>query len=170
MASPTPHTVPAIPPELLADVAERADADADRVVLFLQALGLAPAPGQTRALPAAFLLDLGAALRLLAWEAAGLDVHRQAGLPAALDAIRRAFAEAPGYLLRDPTAPAPYPPLFRAVLRLTADRLAWAGRRDLGADVVLGDPDEDALIEALAAFLWAHRRPTPATPDPRALP
>jgi hypothetical protein len=34
---------------------------------------------------------------------------------------------------------------------------AWAGPATIGADVLLGEPDGDALVEALAALLWERR-------------
>jgi hypothetical protein len=37
-------------------------------------------------------------------------------------------------------------------------RLAWTGRVDLGADLVLEPFDDDEALDALAAFLFAHRR------------
>jgi hypothetical protein len=35
---------------------------------------------------------------------------------------------------------------------------AWRGRAELGADVVLDDPDDEVMLEALARFLRASRR------------
>jgi hypothetical protein len=147
MATPPPSLPDGYPQDLLDAVVRDAEADADRVVLFLDALGLTPPPGQTRPMPAAFLLDLGSALRLLAWEAHGFSFHRDAGLPAARDAIRAAFRGSP----RDPAE------LSNAVLRLAVDRFAWAGQPELGTDVALGDVDEDAALDAIADFLWTHR-------------
>src|SRR5205085_993171 len=111
------------------------------------------------ALPADFLLDLGAAMRLLAWEQAGLTLHRESGLPPAAEAATQVFLDAV------PSAAGRRWPnlwLCKAVLRLSVDRFAWAGGRDLRADVLLGFPDEDALVEALAGFLWDHRSPPPS--------
>jgi hypothetical protein len=54
------------PAALVAAVAGEADLDAGRVGLFLQALGLEASPARPIRLPASFLLELGAALRLLA--------------------------------------------------------------------------------------------------------
>jgi hypothetical protein len=143
-----------VPPDMVDAVAADAAADADLVIGFFRAVGLAPAAGRTAAFPGAFLLDLGAALRLWAWEAAGLNIHRDAGLPAARDAFRQVCLDAVKPAARDPN-----PPLHRAVVRLAADRLAWTGRRDLGATIALGDPDGDDLVDALARMLWANRHP-----------
>ena len=57
------------------------------------------------------------------------------------------------------------PALLPAVLRLLVDHIARAGRRHLGAEVIL---DEDALVESLAQLLWAHRdrvEPDPGGPS-----
>ena len=72
-----------LPRDLINAVTRDAEADADRVGAFLDALGLRPPPGQVLPLSAAFLLDLGAALRLFRWEQAGLQPHEVAGLPSA---------------------------------------------------------------------------------------
>ena len=77
MATPSyPTSLSQFPPDLVQAVAEDAAADADRVGQFLDALGLRPtgdgaAPAPLR-LPSSFLIGLGAAMRLLAWEQRGL--------------------------------------------------------------------------------------------------
>ncbi len=146
-------TLAAFPPELIARVAEQAAGDADLVAHFLEELGLAPTPGTTRQLPGELLLDLGAAMRLLAWEVAGLELN-EPGLPAAGDAILQAFRAA---MRRKHEPSAPASALGRAVLRITAERLAWVGPRDLHAEILLDVPDEDELVEAMAHFLWERR-------------
>jgi hypothetical protein len=144
----------ALPPELVEATAREAARDADRVGRLLHELGFVPSPGRPVRLPAAFLLGLGAASRLLDWELGGLRVHRDAGLPPAEQALIDAFrglvgsAGADGAAARD---------LARRVVALFAARLAWHGRPALGADVALDDLDEDAMLDALAAFLWARR-------------
>jgi hypothetical protein len=139
-----------LPAEMVAAVAGDAARDADRSGLFLEQLGLGATPEKPRLLPTGFLMDLGAALRLLVWEAEGFFGHRQAGLPTAEQAIRDAFRS-----LTDPEAnPAD---LSVAVLRLSVERFAWNGQPELGADIALDEAHEDALLEALADFLWARR-------------
>ena len=140
-----------LPPELIRSVAEDAASDADRAAFFLSEVGLALLPGQARRLPAHFLLDLGAAMRLLIWEQAGLTIHLEAGLPCAREATLQVFREAL------PEAGGSTSWLAQAVFRLSVDRLAWSGRRDLDADILLDMPDEDALVEVMARFLWANR-------------
>ena len=145
---------PEFPLDLVTAVAGDADRDADRVALFLQALGLKPSPARPLALPAAFLLELGAALRLLEWERRGLSAHTDAGLPPSGQALREALRhldipELAARTLGDT--------LTYRVMVLFAERFAWAGREELDADVALGEADEDALLDALADFLWDHR-------------
>src|SRR5436190_11921557 len=80
-----------LPPDLVTAVAVEAARDAEYVVLFLDefldAMGLRPAVGERIPFPAAFLLDLGAALRILSWEQAGLHPQEVAGLPSAHEAL-----------------------------------------------------------------------------------
>jgi len=135
--------------------------DADRVALFLHELGLLTRSDPPVRLPPAFLLHLGAALRILVWEASGLQVHRDSGLPEAGQAILSAFS----LLALKPETESQHPDeLARKVVALFAGRFAWHARRDLDADVVLDDHfDEDALVDALAELLW-DARPNDRTP------
>jgi hypothetical protein len=155
-----PPPLDQFPPDLLQAVERDAADDADRVGQFLDALGLRPTgPGAARAplrLPTFFLLRLGAALRLREWEQRGLRAHRDAGLPPADEALREVFraAEAPEPLAAKEQAATQ---LAGRVLAVFAERMAWDGRPLLGADLELGEADEDALVDALAKFLWAHR-------------
>jgi hypothetical protein len=144
------------PPEMIAVVAADAARDADRVCLFLDFLGLPGNPEKPRPMPAAFLLHLGAALRLLIWESEGF-CDRTAGLPEARQAILDAFQS-----LHDPKAdPAE---LCVTVIRHSVERFAWNGRRDLNADVALDDlTGDDGALDALAEFLWASRHFTNTT-------
>jgi hypothetical protein len=146
----------ALPPaELVEATAREAARDADRVGQLLHELGFVPSPGRPVRLPAAFLLDLGAALRLLAWEQGGLHVHRDAGLPPAEQALHDAF----GLLApKSGAEPRHSVELSRKVVALFAERFAWLGRHDLDADVMLDDHvDEDDLVGALAELLWKAR-------------
>ena len=154
----------AIPEELSDTTAREAARDAGLVSCFLHELGLVPPDDHPVRFPAAFLLRLGAALRLLVWESNGLRVHLEMGLPSAERAIVDAFG------LLDTTAEASQPVDFpRSVVALFADRFAWHGRPNLDADVVLDDHVEgDALVEALAQLLWDARhtrKPVEETSD-----
>ncbi|WP_165246493.1 hypothetical protein [Paludisphaera soli] len=147
------------PADLRDATAAEAGRDADRVAAFLRAIGIAPAPARPVRLPAASLLALGAALRLWQWERSGLDVHLQAGLPSAERALTEALESLGAAEARS------IDELSRRVVALFAERFAWRGRSELGADVVLDDPDDDVMLEALAQLLWASRRSGRGRPD-----
>ena len=154
----------ALPPELVEATAREAEFDADRVGQLLHELGFVPSPDRPVRLPAAFLLDLGAALRLRVWGSSGLPALPDSGLPDAEQAIIDAFA-----LLAPKSGAEPRHSveLSRKVVALFADRFAWLGRRDLDADVVLDDHvDEDDLVGALAELLWDARHARSRSPRP----
>lgn len=156
-------TLADLPAEAVESLVTEAEADAVRAAEFLALVGLGPPANGTRVLPGDFLLNLGSALRLLAWEASGIRIHREAGLPAAADAVRQVFSAAAARGRKEP----PDLRLYRTVRRLAADRIAWAAPRDLRAEVVLQVADEDQFVEALAQFLWKHRhRPCTAAEGP----
>lgn len=161
VADVSPDVLREYPAELIRFAAEEAGRDADDVAAFLAAAGLAPPPGETRGFPPGILLDLGAVVRLRRWEAAGLAVHIEAGLPSAHAALNHVVAT----LTRaaaNPAALTTAGALGRAVFDTAVTRLAWAGRPELGADIALGVADEDILIDALARLLWARRKSAPA--------
>lgn len=144
------------PTDLVRAVAAEAERDADAVGIFLNALGLHATPDRPIHLPAAFLLDLGAALRLLAWEQEGLHPQEVAGLPPARQALADVFLALKHPPTQVESAVAAGSLAYR-VCQAFVDHFAWSGRDELDADVTLGEADEDAVLEALADFLWAHR-------------
>ena len=150
--------LPDVPADMITAVASGAARDAERVGLFLHEIGLSACPNQPRNLPAGFLLHLAAALRLLVWETQGFFFHQADGLPSARQAIRDAF-----HALQDPGAD---PRDFCVhVLRLSLERFAWNGPRDLHADIALDDLSDDAALDVLAEFLWASRHLVTAKED-----
>jgi hypothetical protein len=147
-----------LPTDMVNAVATAAARDADHVGLFLHELGLSASPDQPCRLPERFLLHLGAALRLLVWEAQGFFFHQTAGLPSAHQAIRAAFQA-----LHDPNAD---PSEFCVqVVRLSLERFAWNGPRDLHADIALDDLNDEAALDMLAELLWASRHLATAKED-----
>lgn len=142
--------LPDYPPELIQAVVRNASRDADRVGVFLKALGLSAGPEKPLSLPAHFLLELGAALRLFSWESQGFFIHQQAGLPAARQVLHAVFSS-----LSDPSA-APTELSYR-VMCLSVEKFAWNAQEELETDVCLEEAEEEMLLEALADFLWAHR-------------
>jgi hypothetical protein len=161
MATNDPNTYHGFPHELVQAVAHDAAGDADLVALFLMAFSKGGGWGntnQTPRLPADFLLELAGTMRLLAWEQQGIRVHLEAGLPASGVALRGAFRllrdRAGGHLPESPEL------LLPRILRLFTGRFAWRARAELGAEVLLGEADEDQLAEALADLLWENRHLT----------
>lgn len=112
--------------------------------------------GFTSPMPIGILLDFGAAARLARWEAAGLTIHRDAGLPSAEDAmgnfrsVLTAFLAGVGSL--DGAGS-----FGSAVEDAMLTRLALTGRQHIGANVVIDVSDDDVFVEAMAQFLWSHR-------------
>jgi hypothetical protein len=137
-------------------VKSEAERDADRVALFLRSHGVQGTREKPIALPMSFLLHLGAAMRLHHWEEQGFSLHRTAGLPDAGRAIKAAVQS-----LTDPGTARTA--LCESVVRLSLDRFAWHGRRDLEADVALDEMIDDDALDALAEFLWASRHFTNTT-------
>jgi hypothetical protein len=148
-----------VPPELVHSLTADASEDADNVGLFLGYLGLAPSdpngPDPPICFPAWFLVELAAALRIWLWEASGLRIHLDAGLAPARESLLSVFCRAKevanGHASSNAT------PLMNNVIELSINRLAWSARRDLGAEVVLGEADEDTIVETLANLIWKHR-------------
>jgi hypothetical protein len=157
------QSVPGIaefPREMIAAAEADADRDADRVIEFLNAIGLGATPENPQPLPANFVLRLATGLRLLAWEALGYSLHRDAGLPAAQDVIRDAFCS-----LLKPAASAR--DLDVAVMRLSLERFAWSGRSLLDAEIMLDLFNDEAALDALAEYLWATRHNGPVAAGPQ---
>jgi hypothetical protein len=150
------------PPELVRFAEDEAARDADDVIALLTAAGLAPSEGQSRNFPPGILLDLGAYVRLRRWEAAGVNVHREAGLPSAAEAMTR-IIDALDVAAQNPASLGSAGSLARTVVDLAVTQWVWTARPELGADLVLAPTDEDALIEAMARFLWEHRHVSFAT-------
>ena len=159
MAVVSPLSLSAFHPDLIRAVKGDAERDADLVGAFLAVTGLAPSGRRTRgaplAVPGLCLLRLGAALRLSLWEQLGIRVHLDHGLPPARQALIDVLHTATGQA--EAEAAERSRSLASRVLNLSVERLAWNGRAQLGADVVLGAADQEQLLEALADYLWAHR-------------
>ena len=107
-------------------------------------------------LPGSFLAELAAVLQLRQWETRGILNPPDFDLPswreAADDLFARA-AERPEEFLR-PTMPS----LLRHVLKVWVEHFAWEAPDLLQAELMLGDLDEDGVVDALAELFWAHRQ------------
>ena len=159
MAVASPLSLSAFHPDLIRAVKGDAERDADLVGAFLAVTGLAPSgrrpQGAPLALPGDCLLRLGAALRLSLWEQLGIRVHLDHGLPPARQALIDVLRTATGQAEAEAAERARS--LAGRVLALSVAHFGWAGRIELGADVVLGAADQEQLLEELAAYLWRHR-------------
>jgi hypothetical protein len=157
----TPSLDPTLPAELLAAITREAMQDADDVAALLAAFGFQrPSPGAPpQRLPAPLLLGLGAAVRTLRWEAQGVRLHIERGMPTGDAAVREVFRRAAadagsgseGRFERE---------LCRDVLRLAASHFAWEGPEALGTDMVLGEVEDERLLDAVARMIWAQRHST----------
>ncbi len=112
-------------------------------------------PRALTGLPIQFCVELAAILQLHAWEEAGL----RGLLPADLPSCKEALAD---LIHRTRTAPQGFTgadgvQLSPAVIFAWVTQFAWAAPNFLHADIVLGQADEDALVNALAKLLWKHR-------------
>jgi hypothetical protein len=158
MAAVSPLSLAAFHPDLIRAVKEDAERDADLVGAFLDVTGLAPSgrrpQGAPRALPGD-CVGLGAALRLSLWEQLGVRLHLDQGLPPARQALIDVLHTATGQAEAEAAERARS--LASRVLALSVEHFAWNGRVELGADIVLGAADQEALLEALADYLWVHR-------------
>lgn len=133
---------------------------------YLEQLDILPSRKQLQnnpvAFPPEFLLELAAVLRLALWERAGLRDHLDSGLPPAEQAWAALFARF-GLLPQEVCATESESGLKMRVFETTFRQLAHAGRGELNADIVLREPEETILLEALADYLWTHRHA--GTPD-----
>ena len=136
--------------------AQHAQRAADLTADVLDATGLFP--NKPAYLPGKFLLELSAVLELGMWERQGLRDYLDAlgiNLPtfreAATDLAARA-ANSPHEFKGSDT-----PPLCYQVFRVWMEHFAWDGPSMLGAEIVLGQINEDQLADVLANFVWQHR-------------
>lgn len=153
---------PCPPEEVLQSIRADAERDADAVAAFLR--HFFPSTGAGRppvALPADFLLGLGFALRLVAWEDQGHLPYLGDSMPPALDVVRDVVQLAAAGADRKAERDAAFAELVALVRRLSVDRFAWAAPSVLGSEVVLGAADEEGLLDALARFVWDRRHDLP---------
>jgi hypothetical protein len=112
-------------------------------------------PAGAQGLPAGFLMELGAIGLLHLWEIEGLRNFLPADLPTAGEAVAELNRRAA-------TTPQEFQTVAGAQLaprvwQAWLDHFSWAAPSLLQADVVLGEADEDVLVESLAQLAWNHR-------------
>jgi hypothetical protein len=147
-----------IPPERVAALCQETERNARRVTVvldeFLQKF-TPTVPATKWGFPPTFLLSLSTGLWLLYWEDHGILIHREAGLPPAMQVIHDAFA---GLRLKEHADRwSRAVQLFCDVTWLFAEHIAWHGPAEMGGEFVVGRANEDALVDVLARFLWEHR-------------
>lgn len=136
---------------------------AARVDTFLRAFGLCGSPERPIRLPAELLIGLELALRFWIWEQCGITAHVDAGLPGAEQVLKRVLSLREGRELDE----------FVDKLGLRAamiqhEQFAWQAGVELGAEIAVnpGD-DEEAFLDAMADFLWSHRKQLNLTKEPK---
>ena len=151
----------AIPDAQVAAVRNEAGYAAEHAVMFLRGCGAIPPTGdQPVRVPREYMLELGAALRVVEWRNRGLLEHLGGDpmplLQTLVDFILRADRVAGQWHTGPDGAP-----LARLVFKTWLETFAWSGRRELGVDVVLRAPPQPSAeeVSAIAEFLWRNRHP-----------
>jgi hypothetical protein len=143
----------------LAQVIVSARHDADHVAAFLGSVRLKPRKNKPVQLPAEFLLELAAILRLARWEQTGIHHLINRSLPSAREALRHLAIrakEAPDSFCLDVKLP---PNDFaHQVFALWLMRCARSSVEELGVDVVISGADRKRVLDALADLIWKNRQ------------
>jgi hypothetical protein len=162
-SSRTKKTGHRFPPEVAEAARRRAEQHATMVGEFFKATGIDPSV--LVHVPGALFLEIGAILQLREWESQGVFAYLGDELPSsakALAQVRARIKKGPKEFDGPQAAP-----LSRQVLRTCIERLAWYGPECLGADIALGQVDEDRFAKELADFIWKHRRERSDLLDPK---
>jgi hypothetical protein len=109
-------------------------------------------------LPAEFLLELSAVIRIAIWQRAGLTLEMGADFPPWQELLEQLLSR----LFTNPTSFScdPYScpaPLRKKVVEFWFQRCSWTATLILGTDIVIHPVDEELLLDALADALWQHR-------------
>jgi hypothetical protein len=122
---------------------------ANLAATYLEHLGLSQANWNS-----AFLLELGAVLRIRQWEVAGIKDAIDPELPcfrASFADLAQRLQSEPERFLRGET------PLIQRVLQSWWCRCAHPKKQFLNVDVVLSDVDRKHLLACVAQLLWRLR-------------
>lgn len=145
------------PPEQIHCAAICAAEDAARVVAFIDAAGLRDSANKPFPFPPQFLLDLGAAFRLLTWEQLGIRLPPELGLPCGRDALLELLHRRTN-TIADSRVAEPFGRLARAVFEVSTTHFVWNAKIADQADVrMVSDDQEEPFLTALAKVLWNHR-------------
>jgi hypothetical protein len=110
-------------------------------------------------LPAEFLTELSAVVRIATWQQAGVDASMREVLPPWRTLLRdllRRLAYAPETFSNDPFNCSA--PLARRVTELWFQKCSWSAPLILGVDMAAHRPDPQALLAAMAELLLRSRR------------
>src|SRR5215218_4736290 len=154
----------AVAGEIAAAIGAQAEFTAWLVHRFLDSLGVVATPDKPVQLPAWFLLDLGTAVQIARWEQTGAIAHLPEPFPAARGLLKALFAAA-----ADPHRAPGREPETALGARVMAAHVHYFAHRATpdSAAVVLTRPDPDALVDALAQYLWKTRSlSAPTAPEP----
>lgn len=105
-------------------------------------------------LPADVLLDLGSLLLLRTWHENRLCEFLSADVPSLEDA-GSAFVQQLADVVRGNSSFLSR--LDQVVFANWVQSVAWDGPLELQADLVVGEIDEDTLVDAIAELIWPHR-------------
>jgi hypothetical protein len=147
-----------VPDAVIQAAIRRAERQAEMVIAAFDEHGLFPQ--RPVALPAGFLLELGAVMELGLWERQGLRAHLDSALPTYREATYREATDA--FLARAKQGAAAFGSpetvlLHNRVLRVWMEHFAWDGPDILQAELILGDVDDEEFANMLADFVWQHR-------------
>jgi hypothetical protein len=108
--------------------------------------------------PLPYLLELGAILQLALWESAGFAEQLPSDLPTlsqAREELKTRAALGPQEFV-DPKKAR----LFECVFLVWWEHFAWHAPELLDAEVLLGQLNEDEVVQQLARFFWETRHST----------
>jgi len=141
--------------DLIEGMIREAEVAAARLCAFLKVIGW---PTIEVAVPIGLALNLSAGLRINDWDEAGFSENLGGHLPRGCDAVLD--------MLKASVGPRPprsreggEQPLYYSYLKTWITRFAWAGRLELGVDVVIDGPTKlgEGELEAIADFIWSSR-------------
>ncbi|MCY2996059.1 MAG: hypothetical protein NTY19_50655 [Planctomycetota bacterium] len=143
-----------LPDEMVRAIIRNSEFQADLAAAVIDAMGIFKT--KPIRLPAGFLLEFAAVVQLGFWERQGVRQRLNADLLTYSDAAKSLAARA----AKGPAefADLEATPISHLVTRAFIENFAWEGPDHLGADVIIGQVDEEQFADVLAEFVWQHRR------------
>ena len=155
MARDLPVDIQGISPRLIAAAQERAELQA---TLLGQMIEKSPYRDvfQSGRFSRSMLMDLGIAAQIGHWEACGMTLHLDHGLPSFEEALHSIALQGNGADYER----SPGDTLAFAVFKFSMKHITWASQHEWGVDLALGDIDEELLLDVFSESLWNHRTMT----------